>query len=109
MNNETRVTTSTKVDAKAEAVKTNVILNWDDCSQEEIRALAQQALIVKLQSGWRRNGIPAEATINVKDHKAGARTPKAPTDILALIQKMNPTDRAAAIAALTAGASVTVE
>lgn len=105
MNNETRVTTSTKADAKAEAIKTNVILNWEDCSPEEIRALAQQALIVKLQGGWRRNGIPTEVTVNVKDHKAGARAPKAAPDILALIQKMSPEDRAKAIAALQAGSA----
>lgn len=104
MSNETRVTTSTKADAKSEAIKTSVILNWDDCSADEIRALAQQALIVKLQGGWRRNGIPAEVTVNVNEHKAGVRTPKSAPDILALINKMNPEDRAKAIAALQAAA-----
>jgi hypothetical protein len=45
----------------------------------------------------------------VKDHKAGVRAPKAPTDVLALIQKMSPEDRAKAIAALQAGAAAAAE
>jgi hypothetical protein len=75
MNNETRVSVSTKADKNAEPVKTSLIINWDDCTPEEIRAMAQQALVVKLQSGWRKNGIPEDITVKAADHKVGQRAP----------------------------------
>ena len=105
MDNITKVSVSTKADAKAEAVRTNLTLDWEGCSPEDIRALAQQALVVKLQGNWRRNGIPADTTVKVSDHKVGTRAPKAPTDVLSAIQKMSPEDRARIIAALRDGAS----
>ena len=105
MDNITKVSVSTKADAKADAVRTNLTLDWEGCSPEDIRALAQQALVVKLQGNCRRNGIPADTTVKVSDHKVGTRAPKAVPDILAVIQKMSPEDRAKAIAALQAGAS----
>jgi hypothetical protein len=75
MNNETRVSVSTKADKVAEPVKTALIINWDGCTVEEIQAMAQQALVVKLQSGWRKNGIPTDITVKAADHKVGQRAP----------------------------------
>lgn len=105
MDNITKVSVSTKADAKAEAVRTNLTLDWEGCSPEDIRALAQQALVVKLQGNWRRNGIPTDTTVKVSDHKVGTRAPKSAPDVLATIQKMSPEDRARIIAALRDGAS----
>lgn len=80
--NTTNKTVSTKVKAKAEdgsavpAQSTNLTINWEGMSSEDIRALAQQGLIVKLQGGWRRNGIPKECTVKAIEHKAGVRAAK---------------------------------
>lgn len=105
MDNITKVSVSTKAEAKADPIRTNLTLDWEGCSPDDIRALAQQALVVKLQGGWRRNGIPTDTTVKVSDHKVGTRAPKAPTDVLSAIQKMSPEDRARIIAALRDGAS----
>lgn len=102
--NTTNTTVSTKATAIAEAVKTALVLNWDDCTPEDIQALAQQALIVKLQSGWRKNGIPAEVTVKVADHKPGARAPKVEgkAKALSIVASMSPAERATFLADLQA-------
>lgn len=99
--NTTNVEVSTKANKAADAVITNLTINWDNMTNEEIRELAQQALIVKVQTGWRSNGIPAgDHTINAADHKVGTRAPRKPTDILSLISKLGPEERAALLAKL---------
>jgi hypothetical protein len=100
MNTETTV--STKENKEATAVDTKLTLDWEGMTEEDLRALAQQALIVKLQGSWRKNGIPAEATVKVSEHKVGTRAARGPTDIFALISKMSPEEKAAAIAKLQA-------
>ncbi len=72
----TNTTVSTKATKDADAVKTELTLDWEGMSEDDLRALAQQALIVKLQGTWRKNGIPAEATVKVAEHKVGTRAPR---------------------------------
>lgn len=85
--NVTNREVSTKIDARAESQKTALTLNWEGMTQEDIRALAEQALVVKLQGKWRADkAIPAEATVNVVDHKVGTRAARKPTDVLALVR-----------------------
>lgn len=93
MNTQTEVTT--RADAKADPIKTNLTLNWEGVTEEDLRALAQQALIVKLQGGWRKNGIPEEITVNVVEHKVGVRAPRGPVNIAAAVEKMDAGERAA--------------
>jgi hypothetical protein len=103
MNTNTTAEVSTKPNAESEAVITNLTLNWDGMTAEDIQALAQQALIVKLQGGWRKNGIPqGDFTVNVVDHKVGARAPRGPVNVAALIDKMSPEEKAALLAKLQA-------
>lgn len=96
MNTNTKV--STKPSKDGEAVETNLTLNWDGMTEDDLRALAQQALIVKLQGTWRKGTIPTEATVNVVDHKVGTRAPK--KTLLEQFAAMSPEDRAKAIAHL---------
>ncbi len=102
--NSTNTKVSTKAAAAAEAITTELTLDWTGVTEEDLRALAQQALIVKLQSGWRKNGIPSETTVKVADHRPGVRAPKAKQDVLALARAMTPEQRAALLAELTATA-----
>ena len=62
---------TTKPDKSAAAITTNLTLVYDDPQTE--RALAQSAAIVRVQAHWRKNGIPAEATVKMSDLKAGLR------------------------------------
>ena len=78
---------STKLDARAESQKTALTLNWEGMTPDDIRALAEQALVVKLQGKWRADkAIPAEAEVNVVEHKVGTRAARKPTDVLALVK-----------------------
>jgi hypothetical protein len=87
MNTQTEVTT--RADAKSEPIKTNLTLNWDGMTEDDLRALAQQALIVKLQGGWRKNGIPKELTVNVTDHKVGTRAARGPVNIATAVANLD--------------------
>lgn len=102
MQNETRASVSTKQDKTAtEAVKTALIIDWTGCTVEEIQAMAQQALIVKLQSGWRKNGIPTDVTVKAADHKVGQRAPA--KSILEKVATLTPEQKAELLAMLTKG------
>lgn len=93
----------TKPDARAEAVTTNLTINWEGMTEDDVRALAQQALVVKLQGGWRKNGIPAgDHEVNATDFRVGVRAPRSAPDIVALVGKLSPEERAALLAKLTA-------
>lgn len=94
---------STRPSAKADAQKTALTINWEGMTEEDLRALAQQALIVKLQGSWRKNeSIPTEATINVVDYKVGVRATRSPADAMTLINKLSAEEKAALLAKLTA-------
>lgn len=93
-------TIATKVNKDAEPVNTVLTFNWDGMSEDDLKALAQQALIVKLQSGYRKNGIPETATINVAEHKVGTRAPRAPVDIFAKVGQMSAEEKAKLLALL---------
>jgi hypothetical protein len=102
-----KATTNNDVDTRpsagAEAVTTNLTIDWADMTTEDVQALAQQALIVKLQGKWRKDGIPnGEHTVKAADYKVGVRAPRQPTDVLALIGKMTPEEKAALLAKLSA-------
>lgn len=100
MNTQTEVTT--RPSAGAEPVTTNLTINWDGMTPEDERALAQQALIVKLQGGWRKNGIPSEVTVNAVEHKVGTRAPRGPVNIESAIQNLDADEKAALLAKLQA-------
>lgn len=96
----TNLTVSTKADKNATAVDTALTLNWEGMTEDDLRALAQQALVVKLQGQWRKNGIPTEATVNVVDHKVGTRAARQPGKVD--INALTPEQKAELIARLTA-------
>lgn len=99
--NTTTVEVSTKANKAAEAVTTNLTIDWSDMTTDEIRELAQQALVVKLQSNWRNNDIPVgDHTVKAAEHKVGTRAARKPTDVMSLIAKMSPEERNALLAKL---------
>lgn len=91
--------TNTEVTTRAAAgeaeVLTNLKIDWTDMTPEDIRALAQQALIVKLQGQWRRNGIPAgEHEVKAADFKPGTRQARTPLTPAQIAQKLTPEQKA---------------
>lgn len=90
MDNITKVSVSTKTSADDKvSVNTALTIDWSDCTPEDIRAMAQQALVVKLQGAWRRKGIPeGETNVRAADHKVGVRGPKeTPMEAIARLAK----------------------
>lgn len=101
---KTQTTVKTKPDARAEAIVTNLTIDWEGMTEEDLRALAQQALVVKLQSQWRNNSIPETDTeVKAVDYKVGVRAPRGPVDPIALFKKMSPEEQAAFLAKITQG------
>ncbi len=100
---KTTTEVATRPQAGAEAVITNLTIDWNGVNEEDLRALAQQALIVKLQGSWRKNGIPAgDFEVQAAEHKVGVRAPRSPKDLAAMIAALSPEDKAALLAKLAA-------
>lgn len=102
MNNETTTTISTRMKSDQAAIDTNLTIQWDGMTPEDIQALAQQALIVKLQGSFRKNGIPATATIRAVDYKVGSRAARQPANLESLFAAMSAEEKAAFIEKATA-------
>lgn len=101
---KTQTTVKTKPDARAEAITTNLTIDWDGMTEEDTRALAQQALIVKLQSGWRNGTIPTgDHEVKATDFRVGVRAPRGPVDPVALFHKMSPEQQQEFLARIKAG------
>lgn len=99
MTTSTTIEVDTRPAAGAESIKTNLTIDWSDMTEDDIRALAQQSLIVKLQGAWRKNGIPnGDHTVKAADYKIGVRAKREPASLEAMLQKLSPEDRAALLA-----------
>lgn len=97
-NNMNTTTTAIEVDTRAskdaDSIKTNLTIDWDGMTEEDLRALAQQQLIVKLQGAWRKNGIPeGDHTVKASDYKVGVRAKREPANAAALLAAMSPDER----------------
>ena len=96
---KTNTTVKTKPDARSEAIETNLTIDWDGMTEEDTRALAQQALVVKLQSNWRNGTIPSgDHEVKATDFRVGVRAPRGPVDPVALFKNMSPEEQAAYLA-----------
>jgi len=70
---------STKVDKDTDAKTTVLTVNWPDGQNPTVQSMAAGWLIVKLQTGWRKNGIPAKLEVDALEHAPGSRTMAKPT------------------------------
>lgn len=96
-NTETKVETRTQ--AGQAPVETALTIDWTDMSAADVQALAQQALIVKLQGKWRKEGIPnGECTVKAADYKVGVRAPKTKQTLEQMLAALSPEERAALVA-----------
>ncbi len=101
---KTNLTVSTKVTKDAEApIKTDLTIDWEGLTQDELVAMAQAALVVKWQSGARTNGIPVKAEIKATDYKVGTRAPRKVLTIEEQLAALTPAERQALVDKLLAG------
>ena len=81
---------------------TTLTIDWTGVTEAGYQALATSALTIKLQAGWRKNGIPATASVLAIEHLPGTRA-KAPTlEQQVEAAKNDPALRAKLIAMLSA-------
>lgn len=99
MFNNTNTEVETRPAAGAEAVTTNLTVDWSDMSAEDVQALAQQALVVKLQGKWRKDGIPAgDLTVKAAEYKVGVRAPRTKQSIEQMVASLSAEERAILLA-----------
>jgi hypothetical protein len=86
----TKVDTSTKAAVGLDPVTTHITIDWTGMTEDDLRALAQQTLIIKFQAAFRRNkeGIPKEYTARAVDHKVGMRVAKQEVNLDKLLGKL---------------------
>lgn len=94
---------TTRPAAGAEGIDTNLSINWEGMSDDDLRQLAQQALVVKLQAQWRKNGIPAgDLEIHAADYRPGTRATKTKPSIESMLSALTPAEKQALVAKLLA-------
>lgn len=94
----TNIEVDTRMNKDADSVKTNLTIDWEGCTEDDLRAMAQQALIVKLQGSWRKNGIPTgDHTVKAADYKVGVRAKREPANAASLLAAMDPAERRAVL------------
>lgn len=87
----TKVEVDTKANKDAASVATSLTVKWHNMTDRDVQELAQQALIVKLQAAWRKDGIPkGDHEVDAADFKVGTRAKRQPADPAKLIAKMDP-------------------
>ena len=99
MKNETRVTTSIKIEKTSH--RCDVIIDWTGMTDDDLQALAQRSIIIRMQNAARVTGKAPEEemTIRAVDYRIGVRTSRpvvlSPEQMLA---SLSPEERAALIA-----------
>ena len=109
MSNTTKVTFSTRKNRESAEVKTVLTIDWEGCTEEVLRAYATQALVVKLQGQFRKNGIPTETTARALAYAPGTRQARSPISKLNVetLKKLPAEELAELVKALkAAGAAV---
>ena len=88
---ETTVNVSTKIDKKqAQGKGTRLTILWD-ISEQQMQLLAQKAIVIKVQDGWRKgNFVPGSETVKASEVASGSR---------AVVVPMTPAEYAAHLAA----------
>jgi hypothetical protein len=72
----TNLTITTKLTRESAEKQTILHIDWTGCTEETLKAFAVQALVVKLQGRYRKNGIPSEDTVRALELAPGTRAPK---------------------------------
>lgn len=101
---ETFVSANTTID-KVKHVS-NVTIQWEGITLDQLQALAQRSIIIRKQNEDRVTGVIPESayTIKASDYVIGTRKSKTPESIESLLGKLSPEERAALLAKYITGA-----
>ncbi len=103
-DNVTTTIVTTRQEAGQPGIDTNLSINWEGLELEDLRAMAQQSLVVKLQYLWRKNGIPTgNVTINAVEYRPGTRATKTKPSIDNMIVSLSVEQKQALINRILAG------
>jgi hypothetical protein len=95
---ETHVSANTTID-KVKHVS-NVTINWEGISLDQLQALAQRSIVIRKQNDDRNAGvIPGAAyTIRAADYVIGTRRARTPESLESLLGKLSAEERAQLLA-----------
>jgi len=87
---------STKQDADGDEKQTDFTVDFSNCSEDVVKAMAFAYLTVKRQGAWRRKGIPAKEEIAATNFAPGSRAvePVTVDTIAARAETLSPEQRA---------------
>ena len=106
MNGKQTVTIKTRASEADKIGKPTVLtVNWDGATEDQVKALALRQIVVAVQQGFRKNGIPSTYTVNVSEVASGTRAALTPEQMIeALVEgaKTDPAKKAALEAKLRA-------
>lgn len=78
----------TRVKDGAPQVETELTINFDGVTVEELQAGFARSLVIDEQNKWRKAGsIPTKATVNVREELDAPRAPRGPMDPKIALQK----------------------
>ncbi len=102
MNSIEVVKVSTKTNATAPAVDTELTIDWEGMTREDERALARQSIVIKWQGkrrdkkGTKKNpepvkgSVPKVDSIKAADYKVGTKVAKPKKSIQELFAELSP-------------------
>ena len=86
---------ATKVNARSEAKNTELTIDWENMNEDELRELARQTIVIKVQAAWRRaETIPETATIKAHDYRVGARNSAPQPTVEEMLARLSPEELA---------------
>lgn len=92
---------TTKLNKDAAAVETNLSINWDGITTDQLKAGYTSFMVVKLQGQWRnKESIPTELTVKAVDYVPGTRAPA--MSLQDAIKALTPEEKAKLLAELQA-------
>lgn len=98
IKNETNVSAKTTIDKVSH--HTNLTIDWNGVSEEQVQALAQRSIVIKWQNDNRTNGRVPETSekIEALDYVLGVRRERVKQTPEQMLAALSPEERAALIA-----------
>ena len=94
MQTKTQREVKTRINKSSPQVVTQLVINWEGMTDDDIQDFAESAITIKLQSIWKKKGIPAGThTVNAVEFKKGLRAKREPQSAESIIAKMDPEAR----------------
>ena len=84
----TTFTINTKADKDAVSKSTKLTIDFSTVTKEQLEQIATSVIVIRRQAHYRKNGAPAEDSVNACQFVPGVRMVAAPVSIDQLVSKM---------------------